>query len=67
MAKRNTSYKFSKATLTKDDNGRYIIEEIIKEESKFYDLTEILNALDGSSDLNITITSEDVVEPIDEE
>lgn len=65
MAKRNTSYKFSKATLTKDD-GRYIIEEIIKEESKFYDLTEILNALDGSSDLNITITSEDVVKPIDE-
>lgn len=67
MAKRNTSYKFSKATLIKDDNGRYIIEEIIKEESKFYDLTEILNALDGSSDLNITITSEDVVNPIDEE
>ena len=65
MAKRNTSYKFSKATLTKDD-GRYIIEEIIKEEGKFYDLTEILNALDGSSDLSITITSEDVVEPIDE-
>lgn len=66
MAKRNTSYKFSKATLTKDDNGRYIIEEIIKEESKFYDLTEILNALDGSSDLSISITSEDVVEPMDE-
>lgn len=66
MAKRNTSYKFSKATLTKDDDGRYIIEEIIKEESKLYNLTEILDALDGSSDLSITITSEDVVEPIDE-
>ena len=67
MAKRNTSYKFSKATLTKENDGRYIIEETIKDESKFYDLTEILNALDGSLDLSISISSEDTVEPISEE
>lgn len=66
MAKKSISLKFTKATLSKED-GRYIITEISKEDSKDYDLTEILDGLDGSSDLSVSITSEDIVEPISEE
>lgn len=66
MAKKSISLKFTKATLSKED-GRYIITEISKEDSKDYDLTEILDGLDGRSDLSVSITSEDIVEPIIEE
>lgn len=66
MAKKTVSVKFSKAALMKE-NGKYIITEVSKDDSKDYDLTEILNSLDGSSDLSISISSEDVVEPIGEE
>lgn len=66
MAKKSISLKFTKATLSKED-GRYIITEISKEDSKDYDLTEILDGLDGRSDLSVSITSEDIVEPISEE
>jgi hypothetical protein len=66
LAKKTISIKFSKATLTKED-GKYTITEIIKDESKDYDLSEILDGLDGSSDLSISISSEDTVEPISEE
>lgn len=66
MAKKSISLKFTKATLSRE-NGRYIITEISKDDSKDYDLTEILDGLDGSSDLSVSITSEDIVEPISEE
>lgn len=66
MAKKSISVRFSNATLTVEE-GKYIITEIKKDDSTDYDLSEILNALDGSSDLSISITSEDVVEPISEE
>lgn len=66
LAKKTVSVKFSKAALMKE-NGKYIITEVSKDDSKDYDLTEILNSLDGSSDLSISISSEDVVEPIGEE
>lgn len=66
MAKKSISLKFTKATLSRE-NGRYIITEISKDDSKDYDLTNILDGLDGSSDLSVSITSEDIVEPISEE
>lgn len=66
MAKKSISLKFTKATLSRE-NGRYIITEISKDDSKDYDLTEILDGLDGSSDLSVSITSEDTVKPISEE
>lgn len=65
IAKKSISLKFSKANLSKEGD-RYIITEISKDDSKDYDLTEILDNLDGSSDLSISITSEDTVEPISE-
>ena len=65
IAKKSVSIRFSNATLTVE-NGEYIVTEAKKEDIKNYNLSAILNALDGSSDLDITITSEDVVEPIDE-
>lgn len=49
------------------ENGKYIITEVNRDDSKDYNLTEILDGLDGSSDLSISISSEDVVEPIGEE
>lgn len=66
MAKKVVSVKFSKAVLTKE-NEKYIITEITKDDSRDYDLSAILDGLDGSSDLSISISSEDTVKPIDEE
>lgn len=65
IAKKSISIRFSNATLTVED-GKYIITEIKKDDSTDYDLSTILNLLDGSSNLSISITSEGVVEPIDE-
>ena len=64
MAKKTISIKFSKATLIKED-GKYTVTEINKDDSIDYELSEILDGLDGSSDLSISITSEYVVEPIE--
>lgn len=66
MAKKSISIKFSKAMLTKE-NGKYTITEFSKDDSKDYNLSEILDGLDGAEGLSVTITSEDDVEPIDED
>lgn len=64
IAKKSISIRFSNATLTVE-NGEYIVTEAKKEDIKNYNLSTILNALDGRN-LSMDITFEDVVEPIDE-
>ncbi len=66
MAKKNISIKFSKAMLTKE-NGKFTITEFSKDDSKDYDLSAILDGLDGAEGLSVTITSEDEVKPINED
>nr|DAZ01316.1 MAG TPA: YonK protein [Caudoviricetes sp.] len=63
MAKKSISIKFSKATLSRE-NDKYIITEITKDESIDYDFSEILARLESNKDLFITITYEDDIDSI---
>ncbi len=66
MAKKSISIKFSKATLTKE-NGKYTITEILKDDSREYAFSDILDSLIGTEGLSIGIVSEDEIAPISEE
>lgn len=66
MAKKSISIKFSKAILAKED-GKYIITEVSKDDSRDFDFSAILDSLDGAEGLSISVTSEDEVEPINED
>ncbi len=66
MAKKSISIKFSKAMLTKED-GKYIITEVSKDDSRDFDFSSILDGLDGTEGLSVTISSEDEVKPINED
>ena len=64
MAKKSVSIKFSKATLTKE-NDKYIITEISKDDSSDYNFSELLDGLIGVEGLSVSITSEDEITPIE--
>lgn len=66
MAKKSVSIKFSKAMISKE-NGKYIVTEISKDDSTDYNLSEILDSLEGSEGLSISVTSENEVTPISED
>lgn len=63
MAKKSISIKFTKATLLKE-NDKYTVTEITKDNSTDYNFSEILDSLEGSEGLSITITSEDNIQPV---
>lgn len=63
MAKKSISIKFTKATLSKE-NDKYIVTEITKDDSTDYNFSAILDSLEGSEGLSITITSEDNIQPV---
>ena len=63
MAKKSISIKFTKATLSKE-NDKYTVTEITKDDSTDYDFSSILDSLEGSEGLSITITSEDNIQPV---
>ena len=62
MAKKNTSIKFSKATISKEDDGRYIITEIGKD----YDFSAVLDKWIGIEGLSISISADDEISPLSE-
>lgn len=65
MAKNSTKISFSKATIMKDEaTGEYMIQEILKEEVKSYNLTEILDRFCGINNVSITLTSDSEMETI---
>ncbi len=66
MAKKSVSIKFSKAVISKEDNGKYTISEILKDDSTDYDLSELLDNLIGTEGISISITSEDEIDPIEQ-
>lgn len=64
MAKNSTKISFSKATIVKDETtGEYTIVEIGKEESREYNLTEILDRFSGIDGVSLTLTSDSEIEP----
>ena len=66
MAKKNTSIKFSKATISKEENGRYIITEIGKDDSIDYDFSAVLDKWIGIEGLSISISADDEISPLSE-
>lgn len=63
MAKKSISIKFTKATLSKE-NDKYTVTEITKDDSTDYNFSAILDSLEGLEGLSITITSEDNIQPV---
>ena len=66
MAKKNTSIKFSKATISKEEDGRYIITEIGKDDSTDYDFCSVLDKWIGIEGLSISISADDEISPLSE-
>lgn len=64
MAKKSISIKFSKATIT-EENGKYTITEISKDDTASYDFSAILDGLIGTEGLSISIVSEDEIAPME--
>lgn len=66
MAKKSGKVSFSKVTLTKNENGEYIAEEVGKDSSKIYNLSNELDKFLDLNDLSISI-SQDIVLPSEEQ
>ena len=65
MAKNTTRITFAKARIIKNEDGGFNIIEETKEGEFHYDLTEILDRFAGVEGINISITSDTEVDPID--
>lgn len=64
MAKLTKSVSFAKAKINLED---MTITEINKDDSKVFDLMEILNEWDGINNISITIKKDDDVKPLAKE
>lgn len=65
MAKITKKYGFSKAELSKDENGRYIVTEISKDDSTDCDLSSVLDSFVGESGITISIGMDNEVPEIE--
>lgn len=63
MGKKSKRVSFSKAVLTKNDKGEYIVEEINKDESKIYNLSKALDEFLDYEGLSINISQDSVISP----
>ena len=66
MAKISKKYVFSKAEISKDDDGKYIISEIGKDEIIDYDFATVLDSFIGLSGVSISIGVDDEMSKINE-
>lgn len=67
MAKLTKKYSFSKAEISKDENGKYIITEISKDGSEDYDLSAVLDEMMNYAGLSISIGFDDNVDQLDDD
>lgn len=58
MAKKSNKISFTKTTLTKSEDGDYIVEEVGKDSSKTYNLSKELDQLLNEQGLAITISQD---------
>lgn len=65
MAKNSFKTSFSKATITKE-NGKYIITEVTKDDTKSYDLSAVLDGLVDVENLSLSINKDSELQTIDE-
>ena len=55
MAKIARSYSFSNATISREDDGTYVLTEFTKDDSKDFNFTQVLDDLLGLDGLSIVI------------
>lgn len=65
MGKESRTIGFSKATITKEETGEYIITEYSKEETKVYSLSDKLDELLEIDNLTITIKKDNEIPTIE--
>lgn len=65
MAKKQIKYSFSKAEISKDDEGRYTLTEVSKDNCETFDLTSLLDEMIGIEGISLSFGSEDVVPSIE--
>jgi len=65
MAKNSFKTSFSKATLSKEEE-KYIITEVNKDDTKSYDLSEVLDGIIGLENISLSINKDSDIEPIEE-
>lgn len=65
MAKNSFKTSFTKAQITVED-GKYIITEYNKDDTKVYDLSAVLDGLVGVEGLSLSINKDTELTPIEE-
>ena len=66
MAKNSFKTSFSKAVVTKED-GKYIITEYNKDDTKSYDLSSVLDGVIGVEGLSLALNKDSELTAIEEE
>jgi hypothetical protein len=61
MSKKSLKLSFSKANLSKNDKGEYMVEEVSKDETKTYNLSKALDEFIGLEGLSISIGQDSVL------
>ena len=67
MAKKKISYSFKNATITRDDNGRFILTEYTKDDVSVYNLSELLNDTLEIEGVSLSLSSEKNVPSIEDD
>lgn len=61
MSKKTLKLSFSKATLSKNDEGEYMVEEVTKDDTKTYNLSKSLDEFIGLDGLTISIGQDSIL------
>lgn len=61
MSKKTLKLSFSKASLSKDDKGNYMVEEVSKDDTKTYNLSKALDEFIGLDGLSISIGQDSIL------
>ena len=64
MAKVTKKYSFSKAEISKDDDGKYTLTETTKDNCETFDLSSLLDEMIGIDGISLSFGSEDAVPSI---
>mgnify|MGYP004536692201 CR=1 FL=1 len=66
MAKITKKYSFSKAEISYEEDGKYTITEIGKDDSTDYNLSSVLDSFVGLSGVSLSIGIDDEVPSVEE-
>lgn len=66
MAKKKLSFNFSKGFISRE-NGKFVFTEVTKDDTSVYDLQATLESLIGVDGVNISISTEDVIQTVEDD